>query len=397
MKVYGIGIIGAGSIADIGHCPSIRELPNATLAALADTNPEFLAKTKEKWGDRNTRTYEDYREMLKDPKVDVVIVATPNRFHAQQAIDAMRAKKHVIVEKPFACTHDEAYKMAAVSREEGVLIMAGTNQRYWEQNQIARNLIDQGYIGKPCMGRSSLHEGWSLYHEQLSATKFRSNRQLAGAGALFDLGAHRCDLLIYLMGSLPKRVCGIVKNFTVTPENDDPKNYLDDSFWIMMEFENGATGMISGDRYSPAVSNISEVYGTEGTIFTGSESQNPYQTAPLAVFSNKNYKQSELPDIVREYRYPQLFWSEDIMTPDGNVPKRWVPIYPKRGWAYKSMLEHFLHCLDTGETPSLTAEVSALETDVLTGAVKSMETNGWVDLPLQENYIVPGYDAPEIH
>lgn len=91
--------------------------------------------------------------------------------------------------------------------------MAGTNQRFWEQNMIARKLIDDGFIGRPQMGRSSLHEGWSLYHEQLSFTRFRQNAHEAGAGALFDLGAHRADLLMYLMGSRPKRVMGIIKAF----------------------------------------------------------------------------------------------------------------------------------------------------------------------------------------
>lgn len=99
---------------------------------------------------------------------------------------------------------------------------------------------------------------------------------------------------------------------------------------------------------------------------------------------------------MKEYRYPQLFWSEDIMQPDGNVPKRWVPIYPKRGWAYKSMLEHFLDCIEKDVPPSLTPEDSAIVTDVLVGAYKSMETNAWVDLPLTEEYIVPHYDAPVI-
>ena len=346
MSKIGVGIIGAGSIADIGHCPSIEALPNAYLAALCDTNTEFLDKMSRKWNPK--KTYVDYHDMLEDKNVQVVIVGTPNRLHAQEAIDAMRAKKHVIVEKPFACTHAEAWKMVDVCHEEGVFLMAGTNQRFWEQNMIARKLIDDGFIGRPQMGRSSLHEGWSLYHEQLSFTRFRQNAHEAGAGALFDLGAHRADLLMYLMGSRPKRVMGIIKAF------GQDYTELDDSFWITIEFENGATGVISGDRYSPAVSNISEVYGTEGTIFTGSEATNPFQTAPLAVFTNKDFRQNELPEIVREYRYPQLFWSEDIMQPNGYVPKRWVPIYPKRGWAYKTMLEHFLHCVETGTAPSRT-------------------------------------------
>jgi len=390
MRQIGVGIVGAGSIAEIGHCPSIAALPNAKLAALCDSKKEILDSMAKKW--EPEKTYSDYDAMLEDKNVEVIIVGTPNRYHAQQAIDAMRAKKHVIVEKPFACTHEEAWKMVEVSRQEGVFLMAGTNQRFWEQNKIARQLIDDGFIGKPMMGRSSLHEGWGLYHEQLAFSKFRSNPFEAGAGALFDLGAHRADLLVFLMNSMPKRVIGLVKRLA-TPEE---YTVLDDSFWIMIEFENGATGVISGDRYSPAVSNISEVYGSEGTIFTGSEATNPFQTAPLAVFTNKDFKQTELPEIVREYRYPQLFWSEDIMQPDGNVPKRWVPIYPKRGWAYKAMLEHFLDCVEKDVEPSLTPEVSAIVTDVLVGAYKSMETGGWVDLPLKDNYIVPHYDAPVI-
>jgi len=390
MRQIGVGIVGAGSIAEIGHCPSIAALPNAKLAALCDNNKEILDKMTQKWNPE--KSYSDYQAMLEDKNVEIVIVGTPNRFHAQQAIDAMRAKKHVIVEKPFACTHEEAWKMVEVCKKEGVFLMAGTNQRFWEQNIIARQLIDDGFIGKPMMGRSSLHEGWGLYHEQLSYTRFREIPEEAGAGALFDLGAHRADLLVFLMNSMPKRVVGIVKRL-VTPEE---YTKLDDSFWIMIEFENGATGVISGDRYSPAVSNISEVYGSEGTIFTGSEATNPFQSAPLAVFTNKNFRQSELPEIVREYRYPQLFWSEDIMQPNGYVPKRWVPIYPKRGWAYKSMLEHFLNCVEKDIEPSLSPEVSAIVTDVLVGAYQSMQTGGWVDLPLKENYIVPLYNPPGV-
>lgn len=106
MKKIGVGIIGSGSIADIGHCPSVRALPNAELVALCDTNASFLESMAKKWEPK--RTYSDYHDLIADKEVQVVIVATPNRVHAQQAIDAMRAKKHVIVEKPFACTHDEA-------------------------------------------------------------------------------------------------------------------------------------------------------------------------------------------------------------------------------------------------------------------------------------------------
>lgn len=89
-RQIGVGIIGAGSIADIGHCPSIAALENAKLAALCDPNKEILDKMTKKW--EPEKSYTDYQAMLEDKNVEVVIVGSPNRYHAQQAIDAMRAK-----------------------------------------------------------------------------------------------------------------------------------------------------------------------------------------------------------------------------------------------------------------------------------------------------------------
>ena len=196
MAKIGVGIIGAGSITDIGHCPSIRELENAELIALCDNNKENLDKLQKKWEPK--RVYTDYHDLIRDKEIQVVIVATPNYLHHEQTIAALKEKKHVIVEKPFSCTHNEAWDMVNTSISEGVLVMAGTNQRFWLQNEIARKLIDEGFIGEPKMGRSSLHEAWDLYHEKLAFTRFRSDPKQAGAGALFDLGAI-VDLLMHLM------------------------------------------------------------------------------------------------------------------------------------------------------------------------------------------------------
>ena len=122
------------------------------------------------------------------------------------------------------------------------------------------------------MGTSKSHEAWSLYHEMISYTRFRADAELAGAGALFDLGSHMTDLLIWLMGSKPKRVCGTAKNLT------QPSSYttLDDCVFIQIEFENGSHGVVDLNRFSPAVTQGCEILGTEGTILTSSEAQNPY-------------------------------------------------------------------------------------------------------------------------
>lgn len=384
-KVSGVGIIGCGSIVDIAHAPAIIEATNAELVAFAEPNEETRVKMTEKWHPKYS--YASFEEMLKNPEVEVVIVASPNAMHCEHALAALSAGKHTIIEKPFACTHGEAWAIVECAKKNNVLVMSGTNQRFWPQNDYARQLIEAGFIGSPMMGRSSLHEAWGLYHEQLSFTNFRAVPALAGGGALFDLGAHRIDLLMHLMGQKPKRVFGIVKRL-VTPED---YTTCDDAFYILIEFENGAIGVVDGDRYSPCVSNISEVYGSDGMIFTGSEATNPFQTAPLAVYTHKNFKQEELPKIVKDYRYPQLFWSEDIMQPDGFVPRRWVPIYPPREWAYKRMLVHFLDCVQNGTKPILSPEESAINVDVIGAALISNETGTWVDVPLKEEYVPKGY------
>lgn len=107
-------------------------------------------------------------------------------------------------------------------------------------------------------------------------------------------------------------------------------------------------------------------------------------------------KQDELPKILREYGYPQLFWSEDSTQPDGNAPKRWVPIYPERGWAYKHMIEHFLGCLEKGTTPSLTPEECALGVDILITAYHFSVTDQWIESrPDMEDFIVPNFTPLE--
>ncbi|HDN74048.1 MAG TPA: Gfo/Idh/MocA family oxidoreductase [Archaeoglobus sp.] len=383
MEKVGIGVIGSGSIAEIAHFPSIKEIPEARLIAVCDIDKTRAEKAAEKWGAE--KWYTDYRELLANPLIDLVIIATPNHLHYEQAIAAAEAGKHAIVEKPLACTNKEAWEMVKKFREKGLTLMVGTNQRFWLQHQWARELIEAGVIGKVYLGRTSLHEGWNLYHEQISFTKFRQYGETAGGGAIFDLGAHRIDLLMWMMGSKPKRVVGIAKRLA-TPET---YTKLDDVFVVVIEFEDNKYGIVTGDRYSPAVSNIGEFYGTEGTIFVSSEAQNPFQSAPLAVFTSKDYDWETLPDLLKKYRHPLLFWAEDIINKP--VPKRWVSIVPPREWSYKRMLKHFIESISKGVTPMIRPEDGAMAVEIMCATFKSMETGKWVELPLEEEVVPPFY------
>ena len=380
-KKVGIGVIGCGSVAEIAHFPSIQHIPEGELIAVCDVVKENADREIKKWGAKVA--YKDYQKMLKRDDIDLVIIATPNVYHHQQAVACAQAGKHVIIEKPFTCTNYEAWDVVNTAKKYNTKVMVGCNYRFWEQHLITKELLSQNIIGELKMGSSKSHESWDLYHEMISYTKFRQDPKLAGAGALFDLGSHMVDLLLWFMGKEVRRVCGIAKNIT------RPKKYtvLDDCVYIQIEFEDNTYGIVDLNRFSPAVTQGCELLGTEGTILTSSEAQNPYQSAPMAIYIDRDYNWEDLPEIIRDYRYPQVFWAADNITKP--VQKRWVSIYPPRGWAYKKMIQHFIECIAYDREPVIKMEDGAKDMEVLCAVFKSMQDDGWVDLPLKEEVIPP--------
>jgi predicted dehydrogenase len=267
--------------------------------------------------------------------------------------------------------------------------MVGCDRRFWIQNQWAKQLIDQGIIGRVLMGRASLHEHWYLYQNHVAVTDFRLKAELAGGAALWDTGAHAIDLLTWLVGSRVTRTVGVAKRLAM------PESYtlLDDTVWLLMEHESGAYTCVSCNRFSPVVSQVTEIYGVDGTIYTTSDATNPFQSVPMAVFTNKDYAVEELPDILRRYRWPQLFWVEDIISRP--VQKRWIPLMPPREPNnYANMTRHFIECIIEDKTPLVSGEDGAQAVEVMCAVVKSMETGGWVNLPLKEEVCPPYYTPP---
>jgi len=379
-KKIGVGLIGPGSIAELAHFPSIKACKFAELKAVCSPYEEEAKKVAHKWGAENW--YTDYKKMVKHKDIDVVIISSPDGYHYEQTIAAAEAGKHVIVEKPLACTPKEAWSMVNACKKAGVKLMVACNHRFWLQHEIGKELIDQGVIGEVKTAKTGMHEHWRLYQENLAKTKFRLNPKETG-GPLFDQGSHRVDLLRWLIGSEVKRVVGIMKK-TIEWEYPWP-----DVVWILMEFENGVIGCYSSDRFSHVAHDATIVFGTEGMMGMSSEGLNPFESAPLAIYTHKDYDWDTLPDIIKKYRYPLHFWPEDVFTKP--VPKRWISIYPPREWSYTRMLNHFFECILEDKKPRVTGEDGAKVIEILCAVYKSMEINGWVELPLKEEIIPPGY------
>lgn len=384
MKKIGIGVVGCGSIAEIAHFPSIRDNPETELIAVCDTDERRVREVAKKWEAK--AWYTDYKEMFSKEELDAVVIASPPKFHWEQGVAVARAGAHALIEKPLTCTNREAWDIVNAFREAGRKLLVGCDRRYWLQSQWAKELVEDGVIGEVPMGKTTMHEGWGLYQGKIARTDFRLKPEIAGGAAIADTGAHAIDLLIWLLGSPVKRVVGVAKR-SVTPEN---YSRCDDIALILMEHENGAFGYVSCNRFSPVASHFTELYGDQGTIFLGSDSTNPYQTAPLALFTNKDYEYSELPEIIRKYRWPQLFWAEDLVTHP--VQKRWIPICPPREPSnYERLWCHFIDCIVNNKEPLTKGEDGARAVEIMCAVFKSMRTGEWVNLPLEEEVFPPYY------
>ena len=386
MRKYRFAVIGAGSIAEVAHLPAITSAPQAELAAICDIDSTRAQRVAEQWG--ASAWFTDYERMLADKRLDldVVVISSPPHVHREQAVAAAEAGCHLLIEKPMAITNREAWDIVQAADKAKVKVMIGCDRRFWTQNQWAKQLVAEGVIGKVIMARACMHEHVKHYQENLAKTDFRLKVELTGGSAISDTGAHAIDLVTWLMGSPVKRVMGTAKRLAL------PEKYgqCDDTAVVLMEHENGSCSIVSCNRFTTAVAQFTELFGDQGSIYTSSDACNPFQSAPMAVYTEKDYTLAEMPEIIRKYRYPQIFWGEDLIVE--RPRQRWVPIYPPREPNnYTKMWAHFMDCLVNDQKPSVTGEDGARAIEVMCGVFKSMETNTWIDLPLSEEVIPPGY------
>jgi len=192
MSSLQFGFIGAGQIAHYSAA-SIKTHPHAVVAAAQDTNPERLTELCAAQG--IPKAYASAEELVADPSLDVVYIATPTAFHVPLAILAMEAGKHVLMEKPFAMNSAEALQAADVSRRTGKLLTLGMNQRFAAAPQTTRSLVQTGRLG-------DIYHAKAFWFRRSGIPKLGTwfgNRTLSGGGCLNDIGVHMLDLCLYLM------------------------------------------------------------------------------------------------------------------------------------------------------------------------------------------------------
>ena len=237
-----VAVIGCGSIANSAHIPSYMNNPEAQIAYFCDIIPERARAAVEKYGCGQAIT--DYHVALSDPEVEAVSVCTPNHMHPTIAMDALKAGKNVLCEKPAARTYAEALQMQKVQHETGKVLNIGVVNRFNTAVQLIKQYIDSGKLGE-------------VYHVYASFRSHRSipglggaftTKAIAGGGALIDWGVHFLDLVMYC--------CGDPKPLTVSGEvfsklGVDMREYAYTDMWAgppkydgVYDVDDSVTGLI---------------------------------------------------------------------------------------------------------------------------------------------------------
>lgn len=271
-KTAKIGLIGAGGWGR-HHAGGYTSAPNAELVAVADTDKR---KAEALAADFNVpRAYGSVEELLADDEVYGVSIVIPNRFHADVALQALAAGKHVMLDKPFALNAPEARRVVAAARKSGLTFMVGMNQRFDANVQSVKPVVEKGRVGEVYHAKA--------YWLRRSGIPMRSpwfgTKALSGGGPMIDIGVHLLDLCLYLMdnfepvsvtaGVYDGRGKTLVDSFDKANGIKDRVFDVEDFATAMIRMADGATVQLEASWVlhmdQPNKMNV-ELYGTEGTV-----------------------------------------------------------------------------------------------------------------------------------
>jgi predicted dehydrogenase len=193
-----VGVIGAGSFAEVGHIPGLQSHPNAEVVAVCGRRLEPTRALASRLGVPEVHT--DYRELCARPDIDAVTIVTPNAVHCEQALAACGQRKHVFCEKPLGMNVDEARAMLAAAERAGIVHQVGFIFRYGFAVPELRRRLRAGDIGEPYYARVQ-YDGW----EGLDANRkvfWQDKKATAGSGVLFNLGSHLFDMVRFALGPI---------------------------------------------------------------------------------------------------------------------------------------------------------------------------------------------------
>lgn len=254
MPTARIGLIGSGFVSSI-HLESLRRVPAAEVVAVASPTESNVRRFAEEGGIPNWFT--DYRKLLEMDEVDIVVLGLPNDLHCEATEAAADAGKHVIVEKPMACTLDECDRMIAACDSAGVKLMYAEELCFAPKYVRMKQLVDEGALGEVFLVKQSEkhdgpHSGWFWDVDR------------SGGGVMLDMGCHGIEFARWILGKPTIR--NVYCDLKLNMHSDKTRG--DDTSLLVIDFEGGATAYIE-EAWSKlgGMDDRAELHGTDGVAY----------------------------------------------------------------------------------------------------------------------------------
>jgi len=256
---FGFGIVGCGMIANF-HAKAIAEIEGAKLIGGCDTRPESAERLAAEHG---CKAFAGLGDLLQDSRIGIVTICTPSGAHAEPALAAIRAGKHVIVEKPLEITINKCDEIIAAADQAGVVVSTIFPSRFHESAQLIKTAVDAGRFGRLTMGDAYVK--WYRTQEYYDSGAWRGTWALDGGGALMNQAVHSVDLLLWLMGPVKsvRATAALIAHERIEVE---------DTVVATLEFESGALGVIEASTaVYPGMLKRIEIHGNAGTAIMEEE------------------------------------------------------------------------------------------------------------------------------
>ena len=334
IPTVGVGMLGYGFMGK-AHSNAYKTLSYMTwppplmpqLVAIAGRNEEAVAGAARRYGFKEHVT--DWRRLVQDDRIGVFDNSGPNNFHAEPTIAAAEAGKHVLCEKPLGRDADEAFETWQKVAATGVKAMCAFNYRFVPAIRLAKEMIAAGDLGEIFHFRGRYLQEWIIDAD--FPMVWRLDKEVAGSGALGDLGAHVIDLARYLVGEISS-VSASTRTFVKDREGGTVD--VDDAVESVVDFADGAVGTIEATRFASGRKNALqfEINGSKGSIAFDMERLNELQVH-LSGSAPGKLSQGFRTVLVSEADHP--FW------------EHWWPQGHTIGWEHTFVHEihHFLSAI----------------------------------------------------
>ncbi len=317
------GIIGCGDVTELKSGPAFNKVPNSALVAVMRRNAEKAADYAKRHN--VPKWYTDANELINDPQVNAIYIATPPSSHEEYALAAINAGKPVYVEKPMALNYEAAKRMATAAEEKNVKLVVAHYRREWPMFKKIKELLDQKAIGEP---RLAIIEFFRppLSKDDLADEKkaWRVNPAISGGGLFHDLAPHQLDIMYHLFGEAGK-VSGTSINRCRTYEADDTVagNIL---------FKNGMTFIGSWCFCANETRDHCEIIGSAGKMsfsFFG-ETSIKLTTNRISVLKFETLQHVQQPMIDKVVRYFSGKTQNPCSSREGAEIMRWMEMFGQK-------------------------------------------------------------------